>query len=45
MKHTWEATDSQGHEMQCSVCALAISIHEGEGWDANIDAECPGRPE
>ena len=44
-KHAWEPTDSQGHSMECSTCALAISIQEADRWDANLYAKCPGRKE
>lgn len=43
-KHEWEVTDNQGHSMQCSNCELSIYFEEGEHWDENIDAQCPGKP-
>lgn len=40
-KHDWEPTDSQGYSMECSKCGLAISIHQAESWNANLEADCP----
>jgi hypothetical protein len=45
MKHDWNATDTQGYEMQCYHCARYISIYERADWEKNVDGECPGRPE
>ena len=39
--HQWEATDSQGYEMECSRCGCHISIYEGESWDRHFNEDCP----
>lgn len=42
MHHEWDATDTEGHCMQCQICGGVISIYNVEEWNINIDDECVG---
>lgn len=43
--HDWEPTDTQGYEMACLNCGLALSIYHLESWSAHRDALCSARLE
>lgn len=44
-EHTWEPTDNQGHEMQCTSCHSEISIYDPETWNKEQSNDCSGTPQ
>jgi len=40
-KHNWNPTDTQGYDMECSICGLYITIYDAESWDKHLDDICP----
>jgi hypothetical protein len=45
MKHDWQITDNQWHNMECTRCRLSISIGDFAMWNQNVNKDCPGNPE
>ena len=43
MKHVFEPTDNQGHEMCCENCGKTISIYSSEEWDQGLEENCEGK--